>query len=42
MDERFPLVRMAVSDGQVLPRAWLIPRLRAVVVTGLAGVCGRP
>jgi hypothetical protein len=33
---------MAVSDGQVLPRAWLIPRLRAVVVvTGLAGSCGR-
>jgi len=33
---------VAVSDGQVLPRAWSIPRWRAAVVTGLAGACGRP
>jgi hypothetical protein len=37
MNERFPLVRMALADGQVWPRAWLTPRLHAVVVTGLAG-----
>jgi len=38
MDERFPLVRMAVADGQVFPKAWLIPRSHAVVVTGQAGL----